>query len=90
MEVSTGILMKDNEVSETIDQAVHDRLAGQSLQEVLDSLRGWLAHERSQREAWFEVEDQEMYAYHRGYERGLERGIVAIEKVLKAANMDLK
>lgn len=87
--MSAGIMIKDHEVSEMRDQAMQEQLAAQAVRQALDSLRGWLAYERSKREEWFEVEDREMYAYHRGYERGLERGIAVLEAALQAAGVDL-
>jgi hypothetical protein len=55
-------------------------------QQVLEQLRSWRAYEQVKWEEWFEVEDAEMIAYHRGYERGLERSITIIEAVLEAAD----
>ena len=55
-------------------------------QQVLEQLRRWRAYEQVKREEWFEIEDVEMIAYHRGYERGLERSITIIEAVLEAAD----
>ncbi len=88
--MSGATIITDREVSETIDQALNELRRKMAIQQSLDSLRSWLAYERSKREEWFEVEDREMYAYHRGYERGLERGIAAIEAALDAASVDLK
>ena len=79
----------DHEVSETIDQALNELRRNLAVGQVLDSLRGWLIYERSKREEWFEGDDREMYAYHRGYERGLERGIAAIEGMLHAADGEM-
>ncbi len=88
--MSPGIMMKNHEASESIDQAMQELRGKVAVEQALDSLRGWLAYERSKREEWFEAEDPEMYAYHRGCARGLERGIAAVETVLRAASLDLK
>ncbi|HEU4793448.1 MAG TPA: hypothetical protein VFS96_07305 [Nitrolancea sp.] len=88
--MSEATIITDQEVSETIDQALNELRRKVAIQQALDSLRRWLSYARSKREEWFEVEDREMYAYHRGYERGLERGIAAIEAALDAASVDLK
>ncbi len=88
--MSEATIITDQEVSETIDQALNELRRKVAIQQALDSLRSWLAYERSKREEWFEVEDREMYAYHRGYERGLERGIATLEAALDAASGDLK
>ena len=88
--MSGATIITDREVSETIDQALNELRRKVGIQQALDSLRSWLAYERSKREEWFEVEDREMYAYHRGYERGLERGIAALEAARNAVSGDLK
>jgi hypothetical protein len=87
--MDTGIIVMEHDVSERSDRATQDSRGIQAMRQALASLRGWLAYERSKREEWFEVEDREMYAYHRGYERGLERGIAVLEAALNAAGVDL-
>jgi hypothetical protein len=87
--MSPATITTDHEVSETIDQALNELRRKLALEQVLESLRGWLAYERFKREEWFGVDDREMYAYHRGYERGLERGIATIEGMLQAADSEM-
>ncbi|CCF84607.1 hypothetical protein [Nitrolancea hollandica] len=55
------------------------------LQHALVELHQWEAYEHAKEEEWFEVDDPEMYAYHRGYERGVERSLSILENALKAA-----
>ncbi|HEU4792944.1 MAG TPA: hypothetical protein VFS96_04735 [Nitrolancea sp.] len=43
----------------------------QVLQEALQAIKGYYDFERRKQEEWFEVEDREMEAYHRGKIRGL-------------------
>lgn len=83
-------IITDREVSETIDQALNEMCCKVAILQARESLRGWLAYERSKRDEWFEVEDPEMYAYHRGYERGLERSIAVLEAALKSAGVGLE
>ncbi len=54
------------------------------LQQALEELHQWESYEHAKEEEWFEVEDREMYAYHRGYERGVERCLSILEAALKA------
>lgn len=55
------------------------------LRQALEELHQWETYEHAKEEEWFEVEDREMYAYHRGYERGVERCLLILEAALKAA-----
>jgi hypothetical protein len=41
------------------------------IQEALQGLKGYYDFECRKQEEWFEVEDREMAAYHRGQMRGL-------------------
>ena len=57
----------------------------EALQQALVELNQWETYEHAREEEWFEVDDPEMYAYHRGYERGVERSLSILEAALKAA-----
>ncbi len=58
------------------------------LQQALEELHQWESYEHAKEEEWFEVDDREMYAYHRGYERGVERCLTILEAALKAVGCE--
>lgn len=57
----------------------------QVLQEALQAIKGYYDFERRKQEEWFEVEDREMEAYHRGQMRGLCMAQQILETKLKLA-----
>jgi hypothetical protein len=59
---------------------VQDR---QVLQEALQAIQGYYDFERRKQEEWFEVDDREMAAYHRGQLRGLRLALELLESKLK-------
>ena len=64
------------------DIPVQDR---QVLQEALQAIQGYYDFERRKQEEWFEVEDREMAAYHRGQMRGLRLARELLETKLQLA-----
>lgn len=60
----------------------------EALQHALVELHEWESYEHAKEEEWFEVDDPEMYAYHRGYERGVERSLSILEAALKTAGCE--
>ena len=59
----------------------------QVLQEALQAIQGYYDFERRKQEEWFEVEDREMAAYHRGQMRGLRVARELLETKLKLAEV---
>ena len=57
----------------------------QVVQEALQAIKGYYDFERRKQEEWFEVEDREMAAYHRGQMRGLRLAREMLETKLKLA-----
>ena len=57
----------------------------QVLQEALQAIQGYYDFERRKQEEWFEVEDREMAAYHRGQMRGLRLARELLETKLQLA-----
>ena len=59
----------------------------QVLEEALQGLKGYYDFEYRKQEEWFEVEDREMAAYHRGQMRGLRVARELLETKLKLAEV---
>ena len=61
----------------------------QVLQEALQAIQGYYDFERRKQEEWFEVEDRDMAAYHRGQMRGLRLAQQMLETKLAQAEAGL-
>jgi hypothetical protein len=84
--MTRGPVVRDSDAHDEEHGASHpnrsERRYREALEQALRQLRELYAYEQAKRDEWFEIEDREMYAYHRGYERGVERSLATLESAL--------